>query len=102
LHLVDGVDSKVHYADVGHMRPEFVPDKGMIVAVENNASDSGKKQRTRLRILSYLNLEMLVEAEGTTWLDKELLGKSQEKLNPTGFGSEVTSAFAKRRQWLVT
>jgi type IV secretory pathway VirD2 relaxase len=100
--VVDGVDGKVHYADVGHMRPEFVPDKGMIVAIENSASDNNEKQRTRLRIMSYLNLEKLVEADGATWLDKELLGKSQEKLNQAGFGSEVTSAFAKRRQWLVT
>ena len=99
--VIDATDGKVHYADVGHLRPEFVPDKGMIVAIENIASDSGEKQRTRLRVLSYLNLEKLVEAEGATWLDKEMLGKSQEKLNPTGFGSEVASAFAKRRQWLV-
>ena len=100
--VVDGVDGKVHYADVGHMRPEFVPDKGMIVVVENSPSDSGERQRTRLRVLSYLNLEKLVDAEGATWLDKELLWKSQEKMNPSGFGSEVASAFAKRRQWLVT
>ena len=100
--VVDGVDGRVHYANVGHLWPEFVPDKGMIIAIENSASDGGEKQRTRLRILSYLNLEKLVEAEGATWLDKELLGKSQEKLNPTGFGNDVTSAFAQRRQWLVT
>jgi type IV secretory pathway VirD2 relaxase len=100
--VIDATDGKVHYADVGHLRPEFVPDKGMIVAIENIASDSGEKQRTRLRVLSYLNLEKLVEAEGATWLDKEMLGKSQEKLNPTSFGSEIVAAFAKRRQWLVT
>jgi type IV secretory pathway VirD2 relaxase len=100
--VVDSIDGKVHYADVGHMRPEFVPDKGMIIAIENSVSDGSEKQRTRLRILSYLNLEKLVDAVGATWLDKELLGKSQEKLNPTGFGSEVASAFARRRQWLVT
>jgi hypothetical protein len=100
--IVDGVDGKVHYADVGHLRPEFVPDKGMIVAIENNASDGGDKQRTRLRILSYLNLEKLAGAEGATWLDKELIGNSPERLIQTGFGSEVGSAIARRRQWLVS
>jgi type IV secretory pathway VirD2 relaxase len=99
--IVDGVDGKVHYADVGHVRSEFVPDKGMIVAIENSASVGSEKQRTRLRILSYVNLEKLVDAEGATWLDKELLGKSQEKFNQTGFGDEVASAFTRRRQWLV-
>lgn len=100
--VIDGVDGKVHYADVGHLRPEFVPDKGMIVAIENKTVEDGDRQRTRLRVLTYLNLEKLVDADGATWLDKELLGKSPEKLNPTGFGSEVASAFAKRRQWLIS
>jgi type IV secretory pathway VirD2 relaxase len=99
--VVDSVDGKVYYADVGHLRPEFVPDKGMIVAIENSVSEGSEKQRTRLRILSYLNLEKLVDADGATWLDKELLGKSPEKLNPSGFGGEVVSAVIKRRQWLV-
>jgi type IV secretory pathway VirD2 relaxase len=99
--VVDATDGKVHYADVGHLRPEFVPDKGMIVAIENKAVEDGDKQRTRLRMLSYLNLEKLVEAEGETWLDKELLDKSQEKLAQQGFGSEVVVAVARRQQWLV-
>jgi type IV secretory pathway VirD2 relaxase len=73
--VVDATDGKVHYADVGYLRPEFVPDKGTIVAIENIAVEDGDRQRTRFRILSYLNLEKLVEAEGATWLDKELLGK---------------------------
>jgi type IV secretory pathway VirD2 relaxase len=100
--VVDSTDGKVHYADVGHLRPEFVPDKGMIVAIENRAGENNDKQRTKLRILSYLNLEKLVDAEGATWLDRELLGKSQDKLTQTGFGSNVAAAIARRRQWLVT
>ena len=100
--VIDAIDGKVHYADVGHLRPEFVPDKGMIVAVENKAADDSEKHRSRLRILSYLNLEKLVEADGATWLDKELIGKSTEKLTQTGFGSEAAVAIARRRQWLVT
>jgi type IV secretory pathway VirD2 relaxase len=100
--VVDATDGKVHYADVGHLRPEFVPEKGMIVAIENKTIEDSGKQRTRLRILSYLNLEKLIDAEGATWLDKELLGKSQDKLARAGFGSNVSAASARRRQWLVT
>ena len=100
--VIDATDGKMHYADVGHLRPEFVPDKGMIVAIETKPIEDGEKQSTKLRILSYLNLEKLVDAEGATWLDKELLGKSQERLAQTGFGDEVISAVSRRRQWLVT
>jgi type IV secretory pathway VirD2 relaxase len=99
--VVDGADGKVHYADVGHLRPEFVPDKGMIIVIENKAADDSDKHRTRLSILSYLNLEKLVEAEGATWLDKEMLGRSKENLARTGFGNEVASAIIRRRQWLI-
>ena len=99
--VVDGTNGKVHYADVGYLRPEFVPNKGMIVAIENTAIEDSDKQRIRLRILSYLNLEKLVDAEGATWLDKELLGKSAVQLTQSGFGNEVATAIARRRQWLV-
>jgi type IV secretory pathway VirD2 relaxase len=100
--VVDATDGKVHYADVGHLQPEFVPDKGMVVAIENKAGEDSERHRTRLRILSHLNLEKLVDADGATWLDKELLGKSPERLAQTGFGVDVSSAIARRRQWLVT
>jgi type IV secretory pathway VirD2 relaxase len=99
--VVDGTDGKVHYADVGHLRPEFVPDEGMIVAIENKAAEESNKYRTRLRILSYLNLEKLVDADGATWLDKEMLSRSKEALAQTGFGNDVASAIIRRRQWLV-
>ncbi len=100
--VIDATDGKVHYADVGHLRPEFVPDKGMIITIENKEVEDSDKQRTRLRILSYLNLEKLVDAEGATWLDKELIGKSQERLTQLGFGSDVATAIARRQQWLIT
>lgn len=99
--VVDGTDGKVHYADVGHLRPELVPDKGMIVAIENSAADQDEKLRTRLRILSYLKLEKLIEAEGATWLDKELLARPPEHMSPAGFGDNANIALNRRRQWLV-
>ena len=99
--VVDGIDGRVHYADVGHQRPEFVPEKGMIVIIENQTSEDDVKTRTRLRILSYLNLERLTDVEGATWLDKELLTAKPEHISNAGFGSEVRLALARRRQWLV-
>lgn len=99
--VVDGIDGRVHYADIGHLRPEFVPEKGMIVAIENQAGEDSVQVRTRLRILSYLNLERLIEAEGATWLDKELLTAKPEHLSNSGFGRVARTALQQRRQWLV-
>lgn len=100
--VVDGMDGKVHYADVGHLSPDLVPEKGMIVAIENRTSGEEERQRTRLRILSYMNLGRLVEAEGATWLDRELLASRPEGLGVSGFGTLVQTALGRRRQWLVS
>jgi type IV secretory pathway VirD2 relaxase len=99
--VVDGIDGKVHYADIGRIRPEALPGKGMIVALDAAEQETGNRQQTRLRILSYLNLEKLVTTEGATWLDLELASKSPELLNNRGFGTDVKSAFRNRLQWLT-
>jgi type IV secretory pathway VirD2 relaxase len=100
--VVDGLDGKVHYADVGHLPPELVPDRGMIVAIENKASGEEEHQRTRLRILSYMNLGRLVDAEGATWLDRELLSQRPEAPSTAGYGALVQTALGRRQQWLVS
>jgi hypothetical protein len=100
--VIDGIDGKVHYADIGHVQPEFVPEKSMIVAIENRAGDATDKLHTRLRILSYLSLEKLIGAEGATWLDKELLSRVPERIAQVGFGAETGIAIVRRRQWLIT
>ena len=100
--VIDALDGKVHYADVGHLRPEFVPEKGMIVAIDNRANSDEGRTQTRLRILTYLKLEKLIEAEGATWLDKELLNSKPDWIAQTAFGSEARAALTKRRQWLIS
>jgi type IV secretory pathway VirD2 relaxase len=100
--VIDGTDGKVHYADVGHLPPELVPERGMIAAIDAPTSDEEQKPRIRLRILSYLNLEKLVTAEGATWLDKQLLNRKPEPFIDRGFGVEARGALARRRQWLLS
>ena len=100
--VVDGLDGKVHYADIGRVRPEALPEKGMIVSIEAAKSQDEAKLRNRLRIQSYLSLEKLAEAEGVTWLDKELLAKTPTPLADHGFGAEIKTALNRRRQWLIS
>ena len=100
--VLDGMDGKVHHADIGHVPPELVPERGMIVAVESKGIGEAEQQRTRLRILSYINLGRLVEAEGATWLDKEILSSHPERNSNLDYGSLVQTAVARRQQWLVS
>jgi type IV secretory pathway VirD2 relaxase len=100
--VVDGVDGRLHYADIGRVRPEALPEKGMIVSIEAARSQDDAKLRTRLRIQSYLSFEKLAEAEGVTWLDKELLAKTPTPMADQGFGAEIKTALNRRRQWLIS
>jgi type IV secretory pathway VirD2 relaxase len=99
--VVDGIDGKVHYADIGRIRPEALPGKGLIVSLEAADQEAGNRQQTRLRILSYLNLEKLVATEGVTWLDRELASKSPVHIANLGFGTDIKSALRSRLQWLT-
>ncbi len=100
--VVDGIDGRVHYTDVGYISPELVPEKGMIVSVEGMKSDSDQERRARVRILSYLPLERLIDANGATWLDRQIVSARQEVTKPEHFGAEVESALTRRRQWLIS
>ena len=99
--VVDGIDGKVHYADIGRIRPDSLPGKGMIVSLEAAEQEAGNRQQTRLRILSYLNLEKLETTEGATWLDRELASRSPAYVRDQGFGSDVKSALRNRLQRLT-
>lgn len=100
--VVGGVDGRVHYADAGYIPPEFVPEKGMIVSVEGADAASDQERRARVRILSYLPLEELIDANGATWLDKQIVSARREATRPENFGAEVESGLIRRRQWLIS
>ena len=99
--VVDCVDGRVHYADIGNQRPGTLPDKGMIVSLEAAEQESANRQQARLRILSYLNLEKLAATEGSTWLDRELTSKAPTHITHQGFGADVKAALRNRMQWLA-
>jgi type IV secretory pathway VirD2 relaxase len=99
--VIDGLDGRVHYADLGNVRQELLPERGMIVALEGTAHEETRKQSNRLRILSYLNLGRLETAEGLTWLDRELASTPPTLVSDNGFGSSVKAALRNRLQWLT-
>ena len=99
--VIDGTDGRVHYADIGRVKPEALPEKGMVVSVEAFKHQDDERLRTRLRIQSFLTFERLAEAEGVTWLDRELVGKTPATIADQGFGIEVNAALNRRRQWLI-
>ena len=54
-----------------------------------------------VQILSSMPLDRQIDAEGATWLDKELVAKPAAAIPDAGFGHEVREAQNRRRQWLI-
>ncbi|WP_066725655.1 relaxase/mobilization nuclease RlxS [Sphingomonas pituitosa] len=63
-----------------------------------------RQQRDRpvaLTILSAREVGELVDIEAPSWLDRELASDTKTAARDAGFGNEVRTALAARRQWLV-
>lgn len=87
--------------------PERLPDGSWSIG-EDHLQRAGEfearnlRQRpVRVELLSPIRLEALSEAEGATWLDRELVSGDPTPLRESGFGSEVRKALAVRTAWLV-
>ncbi len=83
------------------------PDGSWVVApdhLDRAAAFEALRARDRpvmVETLSERPLEQLVEADAATWLDRELVAAAPEALRDAGFGAEVRTAQARRRQWLI-
>jgi hypothetical protein len=54
-----------------------------------------------LSMLSPTPVVELAAKEAPTWLDRELVGGTASAVRDAGFGREVRTALAARRQWLI-
>jgi hypothetical protein len=53
----------------------------------------------KVEVLSRLPLQRQVDADGPTWLDRQLVDGAKPR--DAGFGQEVNAALVRRRQWLI-
>jgi type IV secretory pathway VirD2 relaxase len=63
--------------------------------------DAQRRGRMTLRVLSNLDLESQIDANGATWLDRELASPNRTGLTHAGFGAETEAAKQRRREALV-
>ena len=63
--------------------------------------DAQRRGRMTLRLLSNIDLEAQIDANGATWLDRELASPNRAPLVRAGFGAEVDQAMQRRREVLV-
>jgi hypothetical protein len=75
--------------------------QGHLDRAERFEAVNRSERPVRMTVLSWQNLEALPNANGATWLDRQLVAKEPETIAPVGLGSEVGAAIRARRQWLL-
>ena len=59
--------------------------------------DAGRNRQASVRVLSVLDLEKQIGADGATWLDRRLVSPEASDLASAGFGQQVRAAMDQRR-----
>ncbi len=103
--VVDGVDGKLHYAEIGRLSRYDPPSKDVVVTLRDQNANSlhGRSRHpiTRMFIESHVPFQELASADGATWLDRKLLSKEPPEFRNKGFGAEANRALRLRQQWLI-
>lgn len=60
-----------------------------------------RKSPVAVEVLTTTRVEHLIKLDGATWLDRQLVSDEPSNIRDSGFGREVKSALAQRRQWLI-
>lgn len=98
---VDAVDGRVHYAELGRLKPADLPIRGTIVALASDTLKEGKPSPApKLQLLSPVGIEHLPAYEGPTWLDQAIISQWRPDAE-RGFAVELNRALSQRGRWLA-
>ena len=99
--VLDAVDGRVHYAELGRLKPEGVPQRGMLVALAGGHLREKPNAVPALTVLSPVSIDRLATYEGPTWLDEAILSRYRPEAGIPGLSAELRSALTARGQWLA-
>jgi type IV secretory pathway VirD2 relaxase len=99
--VIDAVDGRVHYAELGRLKPAEVPGRRTLVALAGGSLEGKPSKVPKVHELSPVELESQTTYDGPTWLDQAILSKWQPEPGTPGFAQDVQQALAARGQWLV-
>lgn len=97
--IVDGVDGRQHHLSFTDLDKTTDGRPGAIVELRAYEDRDGVR-RSALVVRSDMNLQAQVQADGATWLDRQILSRSiPDKVG--GFGAEMADAAQQRLAVLV-
>jgi len=98
--IIDAVDGRVHYAELGRLKPENLPRRGMLVALAGDSLTEKPSQVPTLHVLSRAAVDRLSTYEGPTWLDEAIVSKWKADPHLPGISADLRTALAARTAWL--
>jgi type IV secretory pathway VirD2 relaxase len=99
--VLDAVDGRVHYAELGRLKPADVPVRGMLGALGGDSLQEKPSAVPRLQVLSPVDVQRHTAYDGPTWLDEAIITKWRPEPGPRGFASALEASIAARAQWLA-
>ena len=99
--VIDAVDGRVHYAELGRLHRGDVPARGMLVVLAGDSLGAKPSPHPKLQVLSPVEIERHTSYEGPTWLDQAIISKWRPDPSARGFAAELDGALAARGRWLV-
>ena len=99
--VVDAVDGRVHYAELGRLKPADVPARGIIVTLGGDNLQGKPSPAPKLQVLSPVEIERQAAYDGPTWLDQAIVSKWRPDAQLRGFASDLDDALAARGRWLA-
>jgi type IV secretory pathway VirD2 relaxase len=98
--VIDGVDGRVHHVRLADLDAASDAAPGSVVEMRCFEDASGR-QRVALAVRSDLPIKAQTQADGATWLDRQLLGRHPAALASNGFGGDVRAAMDARIEHLI-
>ncbi len=98
--VVDGVDGRTHHIRFADLESAGDSAPGSIVELRS-FEDARGNRRTALAVRSDLSIEAQATADGSTWLDRQLVARDPADLGGGGFGLAVSQALEARAEHLV-
>jgi len=99
--VIDGIDGRAHHVRLPDLDAASDAPIGAVVEARWTEVAEGKRPRLLVAVRSDLPLEAQVTAEGATWLDRQLVGRSPAALADSGFGRDVDEALRRRVDYLA-
>ncbi len=96
--VIDALDGRAHYAELGRLAPSEVPSRGMIVALTGNGLNGKPTGTPRLEVLSTVELNKLPAYDGPTWLDQALLKRPSLGDHARGFAARAEKSPRRPRR----